>query len=392
MAKLGKSGLLAVRLPPSARWLRVIEEAWETGAAVLPVDHRLPDPEVWGLLAAARPTAILDERGGPVRLEGGVPVDPEVALVVATSGTGGRPKAVELSHAAVRAAVEASAARLGSGPSDPWLCCLPVGHVGGMLVLLRALLLGVPVTVHTRFDVEDFKGEPDARFTAVVPTMLARLLEAGADLARFRAILVGGAALSAELAARAGEAGARVVATYGLTESCGGVVYDGAPLEAIEIAVGSDDEILLRGPTIMRGHRLDPHATAAALAREGWLRTRDAGAIIDGRLHVQGRMDDVIVSGGEKVWPEEVETVLRAHPAVHDAAVCGRPDPEWGERVVAYVIPGDPSHPPALAEVREFVAARLARHKAPRDIVAVSSLPRTPSGKLHRALLRRRPP
>ncbi|MGH2728698.1 MAG: class I adenylate-forming enzyme family protein [Actinomycetota bacterium] len=390
MAELGKSGLLAVRLPPSPVWLRIIEEAWETGAAVLPVDHRLPDPEVRRLLAAARPTALLDERGGPVRLEGGVALDPEVALVVATSGTGGRPKAVELSHAAVRAAVESSAARLGSGPRDPWLCCLPVEHVGGMLVLLRALLLGAPVAVHARFDVEDFERERDARFTAVVPTMLARLLEAGADLARFRAILVGGAALSSELAARADEAGARVVATYGLTESCGGVVYDGAPLDALETAVGRNDEILLRGPTIMRGYRLDRHATAAALATTGWLRTRDAGAIIDGRLTVQGRMDDVIVSGGEKVWPEEVETVLRAHPAVRDAAVCGRPDPEWGERVVAYVIPADPSHPPALAEVREFVAARLARHKAPREIVAVSSLPRTPSGKLRRALIRGR--
>jgi O-succinylbenzoic acid--CoA ligase len=232
--------------------------------------------------------------------------------------------------------------------------------------------------------------EHDAIFVSVVPTMLARLLDAGIDLSRFRAILVGGAALDPKLRERAEAAGARAVETYGLTESCGGVVYEGRPFPGTDVRVHPDTgEIQLRGPTLMRGYRGDPRGTAAALAPDGWLHTGDAGAIdADGRLRVEGRHDDLIITGGEKVWPQEVEEALRDHPKVADVAVAGRADPEWGQRVVAYVVPSDAHSPPSLAELRDHVSSTLPRFEAPRELVLlVEGIPRTSSGKIHRAAL-----
>ena len=197
---------------------------------------------------------------------------------------------------------------------------------------------------------------------------------------------MGGAALSEDLAARAAGAEARLVPTYGLTESCGGVVYDGEPLAGTEVRIGDDGEIVLRGPTVMRRYRLDPAATTAALDAGRWLRTGDAGAF-DGRLRVDGRIDEAILTGGERVWPAEVEAALRPHPDVADVAVAGRPDPEWGERVVAFVVPADPNRPPAIEDLRRFTARRLAGYKGPREVVLVDRLPRTRSGKLMRRLL-----
>lgn len=384
MGPLRKSDLLAVRLDPGPKWPELIREAWDSEAAVLAVDPRLTEPEVTKLMEAARPTVLIEGSEPPVRMAHGVPIDPEVALVVATSGSGGAPRLAELSHGAVRAAVEAASARLQSTSEDPWLCCLPIAHIGGMLVILRGLITGAPVIVQPGFDTERFESEREARFTSLVPTMLLRLLKQGADLARFRSILVGGAALSDSLAGRARSAGARVVSSYGLTESCGGVVYDGLALPGIEVRIGDEDEIQLRGPAVMHGYRLDAEATEAALTGDGWLKTRDAGSLVDGHLRVLGRIDEVIVTGGEKVWPDEVEGVIREHEAVREVLVCGKPDPEWGERVVAYVVPSQMGSLPTLDALRGFVTERLASFKAPREMVLVESLPRTSSGKLLR--------
>lgn len=379
--------LVAVALPPGPVWLDLVREIWDADAALLPVDTRLPLPERTALLERARPTVLLDPDGAS-RLAGGLPAEPEVVLVVATSGTAGEPKLAAFDHAAIEAAVAASARVLEARPGDAWLCCLPPAHVGGLLVLLRGALLGAPVAVHERFEPAAFAREREVRFTAVVPTMLRRLLDAGADLSGFRAILVGGAHLPAELRARAEAAGARIVETYGLTESCGGVVYEGVPLPGVEVRIGADGGIRLRGPTLMRGYRGDPEGTAAALTPDGWLITGDAGELDGlGRLRVVGRLDEAVTTGGERVWPQEVEAVLAAHPKVAEVAVGGRPDPEWGERVVAFVVPADPAEPPTLAELREAAAERLARFKAPRELVLVRRLPRTRSGKIRRSAL-----
>jgi o-succinylbenzoate---CoA ligase len=377
--------LLAVVLPRPAA-AEAVARAWEAGEAVCPLDPDAPAPELKRALAAARPTRLLD-RDGRSRLPGGEPVEPGTAAVVATSGTGGTPKVVELGMDAVRASALASSAALGAGPGDRWLCCLPLHGVAGLAVLARAWHTGVPVEVHQRFDPAAVAAAAGrATLVSLVPTMLRRLLAAGAGPARFRRVLLGGGPLPADLLqAAAGRVG--LVRTYGLTETFGGVVHDGHPLEGVELRVDPDGEIEVRGPMLFRRYRGDPARTAAVL-RDGWLRTGDLGRLEpDGRLVVLGRRDDLVISGGVTVHPLEVEAVLAAHPAVAEAAVAGRPDPEWGQRVAAFVVPRDPTDPPTLAELRAFALERLAAAKAPRELVLVPALPRGPSGKLLRRLL-----
>ncbi len=375
--------LVAVVEPPGPDWIALIADAWDRGAAVLPLDARLPSSERADIVRLARPTMVLDG-GAWTRIRDGVSAD-GLALVVHTSGTAGVPKLVEFERPSIDAAVASSSLALGATSRDRWVCCLPVAHVGGLLVLLRAILLGAPVVVHERFETAAI-ASTEADFVSVVPTMLRRLLDDGVDLSAFRAMLVGGAALEDDLRARATDVGATLVETYGLTETCGGVVYDGRPLPGTEVRVADGSGIELRGPTLMRGYRLDPDRTAAAFAEDGWLRPGDAGAIEpDGTLRVFGRVDDLINSGGEKVWPQEVEAALVTHPAVADVAVAGAPDPSWGQRVVAFVVPADPDRPPALEHLRDHASTTVARFKAPHEIVLVDRLPRTASGKVRRA-------
>ena len=380
--------LVAVSIPPSPDWLEIVAETWGAGAALLPVDHRLPPAEAEALLQRARPTVVLEADGA--RRADGRPAEADIALIVHTSGTGGSPKLAQFHRRAIDAAVASSALALEASDEDRWLSCLPLSHVGGLLVLLRSILLGAPVEVHARFDPEAVVAEPGIAFTSVVPTMLGRLVETGADLSSFRAILVGGAHLSPDLRTRAQRAGANVVETYGLTETCGGVVYEGVPLPGTQMRIDADSGIQLRGPTLMQAYRFDEARSAAAFTADGWLRPGDAGEIDrDGRLHVVGRIDDLINTGGERVWPDQVEAALRDHPGVREVAAGGRPDPEWGQHVAVWVVPADPAHPPSLEELRVFAAQTLPRYAAPRELTLADRLPRTLSGKLRRAALPR---
>lgn len=386
-AGLAPGDVVAVALPPGPEWFDLVREVWDVGAALFPVDTRFPPTEAAALVRSARPTVLLHPDGWE-RQDDGMPAETGVALIVHTSGTAGVPKLVEFDRDAIDAAVAASALALEATPHDRWLCALPLAHVGGLLVLLRGVLLGAPVTVHPGFEATAFAAERDAVFTSVVPTMLKRLLDAGVDLTRFRAILVGGAHLPADLRRRAETTGARVVETYGLTESCGGVVYDGSPLPSVQVRLDDDGGIELHGPMVMLGYRFDPAGTQRAFTADGWLRPGDAGRTDpDGRLHVLGRLDELINSGGEQVWPQEVETALRDHPKVAEVAVAGRSDPEWGQRVVAFVVPTDAGDPPSLEELRDIASLHLPRYKAPRELVIVSTLPSAPSGKLRRQAL-----
>ncbi|HEY7754843.1 MAG TPA: AMP-binding protein [Actinomycetota bacterium] len=388
---LREGDVVAATLPAGPEWLDLVREVWAAGAALLPIDGRLPQAGADALLRLARPTVSISARSGRTfvrRHADGVGSDAGVVLIVHTSGTAGVPKLVQFDRHAIDGAVAASALALEATPHDPWICCLPLAHVGGMLVLLRGVLLGAPVSVHPAFDPSLIDAEATVAFVSVVPTMLGRLLDAGTGLGRFRSILVGGAHLRPDLRLRAERGGAKVIETYGLTESCGGVVYDGRPLPGVEVRVNEDGGIELRGPTLMLGYRSDPEATARAFTPDGWLRPGDAGEIdADGCLHVVGRIDDLINTGGERVWPQEVEAALREHPDVAEVGVGGRLDPEWGQRVVAFVVPADPATPPSLDELRGFVGSRIGRHKAPRELVLVSRLPRTVSGKLRRVAL-----
>ena len=390
---IAEHDLVAVTVPPGPGWLDLVRDVWAVGAALLPVDPRLPRAEAGELLRLARPTVLISGTGSEFsgrRLEDGVPAAPGVVLVVHTSGTAGMPKLVQFERRAIDAAVAASAFALEATPRDRWICCLPLAHVGGMLVLLRGVLLDAPVSVHPTFEPRLIGAERNASFISVVPTMLARLLDAAVDLTGFRGILVGGAHLSPEIRERADRAAAPVIETYGLTESCGGLVYNGLALPGVEMRINPNGGIELRGPMLMLGYRFDDAATSAAFTGDGWLKPGDAGEIdAEGRLHVVGRIDDLINTGGEKVWPHEVEVVLREHPKVSEVGVGARLDLACGQRVVASVVPVDPAEPPSLDELRAFAAARIARHKVPRELVLVDQLQRTFSGKLRRAALAR---
>ncbi|HEV8651331.1 MAG TPA: AMP-binding protein [Actinomycetes bacterium] len=378
--------LVAVALPRAAAATAVMS-AWEAGEAVLPLDPGAPGPEVRRLLDAARPTHLVDG-DGRARRPGGRPAEADVAAVVATSGTAGTPKLVELTAAGIRASALAVSAAVGAGPGDRWLACVPMHGVAGLAIVARGWHTGVPVEVHDRFDVALVDGAAaDATLVSLVPTMLRRLLEDGCDLRRFRRVLLGGAAAPAGLLAAATGAGVPLTRTYGLTETFGGVAHDGHALAGVELSVAADGEIGVRGEMVLRRYRDDPEATAAAL-RGGVLHTGDLGRLEpDGRLVVLGRRDDLIVSGGVNVHPVEVEGALSAHPAVADAAVRGLPDPEWGQRVVAFVVPADPDRPPTLDDLRGFALDRVAAAKAPRQLVLVERVPRTSSGKVLRRLL-----
>jgi O-succinylbenzoic acid--CoA ligase len=371
--------LVAVRQTFDAAFTTTIDAVWEAGDAVLPIHPDLPGPEVEALLGALRPGFLVDA-SGVRQLPGAAPVEPGTALVVPTSGTTGKPKGVVLTHDNLAASALATAARLELGAEDRWLCCVPPSHIAGLMVFVRARLTGSAVVLHPRFDPAAIAADATTNIVSLVPTMLRRLLATGVDVARFRWILLGGGPVPAELVAAATAAGARVVATYGMTETCGGAVYDGVPLPGVRVATAEDGTIALAGPMLMRGYRLRPEETAAAL-RDGWFLTSDVGELDpSGRLSVLGRRDDLIISGGQKVLPVEVANLLMEHPAVADAAVAGRPDDEWGQAVAAVVVPA-PGAAPTLAELRAFVAERLAPYKAPRYLVLVPEVPRGPTGK-----------
>lgn len=387
--------LVAVDLPPGPAWLEVLLDLWSDGVSFLPLDRRLSDHERRAVVELAQPVSIISE-GDEVMFADPAPIDPEqAAIVVATSGTAGAPKLVELSRAAVSAAVGLSSGALGPSvgraaldTDEPWVACLTPAHVGGLLVLLRRLIFATPVTVLEGFDAATLiEQAPAGAHVALVPAMLRRLAEIDADLSKFGVLLVGGGALDPEVRDAAARLGGRVVATYGLTETCGGIAYDGHLFEHTQARVAAG-QIELHGPILMGGYRHDPVGTAAAFTLDGWLRTGDAGAIDDlGLLTVQGRMDEAIRTGAETVWPQEVERALRDHPKVADLAVAGRSDPEWGERVVAFVVTEQGEHPPTLEELRAHASERIARFKAPKDLVLMPELPRTASGKLRRGAL-----
>lgn len=383
--------LTALRHPPTDGFLPAVERLWDAGSAVLPLPWHALDSAVVALLDEIRPTAVLDLSDGsdrPVPWTRGRPVAAGTALVVATSGTSGRPKGVELSHDALAWSLDAGLDRLGARSGERWLGCLPLHHVAGLATLLRSRRLGTAAAVHDGFDVAAVAAAR-AQWVSLVPTQLHRLLEADADLAHFRGVLLGGGAVEASLLSRARARDVRVVTSYGMTETCGGCVYDGVALDGaafrLETADDGPGRVLLRGPMLMSGYRGRPELTAAALDG-GWLRTPDLGRRTeDGRLEVLGRSDDVIVSGGENVAAATVATALRSLPAVADAAVTARPDEVWGEVVVAVIVAA--GAPPSLAQLRTGLRAKLPAAALPRALAIVDHVPRTELGKVSRTWL-----
>ena len=308
--------------------------------------------------------------------------DDPAPLSVETSGSTGTPKRVLLSRAAMRASADATHSRLG-GPGQ-WLLNLPPPYVAGLQVLFRSVRAGTdPVVQDGSFEEAAAAMTGSRRYVSLVPTQLLRLLDGNA-LSDFDTVLVGGARLDPGLRARAVDAGVRVVSTYGMSETCGGCVYDGRPLDGVAVKIGADARVRIAGPVLFSGYDGQPELTAAA--KEGdWLVTQDLGRIDhDGLLEVTGRVDDVVISGGVNVPAPAVAARLRAHPAVRDAEVVGVPHPEWGQAVVAVLV-GDV----ALDDVRAWVAAEHPRTWAPRRVVPVAALPLLPNGKVDRLAVER---
>ncbi|WP_188196290.1 AMP-binding protein [Nonomuraea sp. SYSU D8015] len=361
--------LHAIVQPPGPALFTAIRDALHgDGPAVLPL---APGHSPDAMIAALRPTHV-----DGVLQDGGAGVPPDVAVVIATSGSTGAPKGVMVSATALRASAAASLRRLEASKGERWLCCLPVSHVSGLQVLVRALMSDSEPIIHARFDPRAVL-DSGADHVSLVPTQLHRLVELGADLSVFRTILLGGAAARPGLLERARDLGARVVTTYGMSETCGGCVYDGQPLYNVDLKIGDDGLIRISGPVLFSGYRFG----GPAPLDDGWFVTSDLGELAGGRLRVLGRADDVINTGGEKVVATAVATVLAGHPAIADVAVIGVPDPEWGELVTAVVVPADPDTPPTLAELRAYSRDRLPVHAAPRGLRLVSGLPLLPNGK-----------
>jgi O-succinylbenzoic acid--CoA ligase len=376
-------------LLPAAREAQRLMEALRgaldgTGPALLPVDPRLPAEQAGALLRALRP-ATLETPDGIQRLDPGDSpgVAPGTAVVIATSGSTGEPKGVELSAAALRHSARASLGRIGARAGEAWLSCLPPSHISGLQVFLRSLLSGVAPVVADRLDAGTARRGAGG-YVSLVPAQVRHLLDepGGREaLAGFRAVLLGGAAVPAGLRAEAAAAGARVITTYGMSETCGGCVYDGEPLDGVSARIGPGGRIQLAGPVLFSGYRGRPGLTAAALDG-GWFVTSDVGELDSaGRLAVRGRADGMINTGGEKVSADEVASVLENCPGVREAVVVGRPDPEWGELVTAIVVPADPAAPPGLDVLRGFARGRLPDYAAPRAVVVVPAVPLLSSGK-----------
>ncbi|MGN6612750.1 MAG: o-succinylbenzoate--CoA ligase [Angustibacter sp.] len=352
-----------------------------TGDAILPTSD---DP------ASERARASL-QAGTPLRDGEDDDADP-TALVVATSGSTGEPKGALLQASALRVSATATHDRLG-GPGT-WLLALAPHHVAGAQVLLRSVaagtvpeLLGLTDGFRPRAFVDATRAlserAPGRRYTALVPTQLVRLLDAGTDaleaLRAFDAVLLGGAAATPALLERARSAGVHVVTTYGMSETCGGCVYDGVPLDGVQIEVG--DRIRLGGPVVARGYRLQPHSPKFLQRNDmRWFETDDIGTLDGERLTVHGRTDDVIVTGGKKVSPQAVEAVLAEVPGVRECLVVGVPDVEWGQRVVAVVVGDAP-----LDALRARATKHLGATAAPRAVVSVDVLPHKALGKPDRA-------
>lgn len=365
--------LVAIDVDRSAAVLAILKRVWDDGNAALIIDQRLPPPaksDLVNQLGVHRVATSGDIHDLPGTQE---PMRDDDALVLATSGTSGSPKGVVHTHASLRAASLATSAALGCGAESHWLACLPLAHIGGFGVITRAWHTGSRLTVLDGFDAEAVSNS-EATHVSLVSTALQRI-----NPARFSRILLGGAKPPSDLPAN-------VTTTYGLTESCGGVVYNRQPIPGVEVAIGDEGEVLLRGPMLMSRYRNANGSVAHPIDADGWLHTNDIGAISDGLLSVSGRRGDLIITGGENVWPDVVEERLRTHPDIDDCAVAGVADPEWGQAVTAWVV-ARPGTKPALEELRDHVSETMPRFAAPRRVIYVESLPRTALGKIVRVAL-----
>ena len=316
-----------------------------------------------------------DARTDVVRLRSWLAVSAAPPVILETSGSTGRPKRVVLSRDAVLASATATAARIGSGQ---WWLTLPSSYVAGMMVIVRSLLAGQDPLLGSRRS-----GHIDAQYVSLVPTQLHRLLDTDPHLLKgFHTVLLGGGPIDPALRTRADEAGVHVVASYGSSETSGGCVYDGLPLDGVHLRIEPDGRIAIASPALFDRYDGDPALTAKTLVG-GWFLTSDYGKIVNGRLQVTGRTDDVVISGGVNVPTPAVAARLREHPLVDQVEVLGVPHDEWGQAVVAFVV-GSITRDDARAWVSEVHP----REWAPYEVFLTHEIPLLPNGKVDRQRLR----
>lgn len=360
-------------------------------------------------ISLGMPAGAVDAAGNPVALE----VPSGTAVVVTTSGSSGVPKSVMLSRSALTSSALSTAARIGEGA---WLLALPASYVAGLQVLVRSLVQGhEPAILSGKFSAEAFTatalgmvssvgGTRVPSYTSLVPAQLGTLLDAAPHdsavaqaLRSFEAILIGGQALPAAMAARADEFGVNVVRTYGSSETAGGCVYDGVPLDGVRVRE-VDGELQLGGPTLADGYLGNPELTAEVFVHEGgerWYRTGDAGSFVDGVVRVTGRRDNVIISGGVNVSLDRVEAAVHTVPGLERAVVVGVPDERWGEAsTIALGASSSPAGSPVdaatlLEAARAAVAVAVGTPARPARIEVLPQLPMLSSGKPDRQALRR---
>jgi O-succinylbenzoic acid--CoA ligase len=392
-----RGATVAIDLKPGIEYVVLLQALMKLGAVAYPVNARLAASEREAELERARPALTITDNPDLGTTEADLPLLGEHDLDalhcrILTSGTSGGPRPIGLTYGNHLWSAVGSAFNLGVEPTDRWLCCLPLFHVGGLSIIMRSVIYGTTAVVHPGFDVDRIAASLEGdgvTLVSLVSTQLSRLLEAGVDLLPLRAVLVGGGPVPEAVIEEAIGRGATVVQTYGLTEAASQVTTlepgqaqrklgsAGRPLLTTHLRI-QEGEILVQGPTVAPG----------TADEDGWLHTGDLGRIDEeGFLYVEDRLGDVIVSGGENVLPAEVEEVLLRHPQVADAAAVGRADAEWQEAVTAVVVLRERASVSA-DELRAHCASALAGYKVPKRVEFVAQLPRTASGKLMRKELR----
>ena len=369
--------LVGIDIPLSAEFVRALQDIWNAGDCAFPIDQRLAQKQKAQLVGEFFVDEIVTTEGRSVLGTQGSTIADNDAVLFTTSGSSGTPKGVIHTHDSLRANADIVARHFGDTSQMHWLACLPPSHVGGFGVISRALIWNCQLTTLPQFDAEQVESlaRQGVTHTSLVATALQRI---NSEL--FERILLGGAKPPPNLPPN-------VTTTYGLTETMGGVVYGRTALSGVEISISEEQEILVRGPVLMDryyhqqlGHPIDG---------DGWLHTGDLGSMsVDKQLSVTGRRSELIISGGENIWPDAVEAALTSHADVSDVCVVGIDDHEWGQRVVAFIVPTKTSQTHSLSEWRDHVAESLPRFMAPRQVVLVDSIPRSALGKPQRQVLK----
>ena len=358
--------LVALDMPASVEFANHVRNAWNAGDAVFPIDQRLPQVAKDSLIKQFKPSVLIDGTGSIVTLANSEPTEEHDALVIATSGSTGNPKGVLHTHDSILALLNMSQARLQTDSSTHWLLCLPVSHVAGFSVLARSIVFGNPISILPKFDEGEVQAAANngATHVSLVPTVLNRI-----DPAIFDTILLGGAAAPPDLPAN-------VITTYGMTETFGGIAYNAMPLDGVEVRV-TDEHIAVRSPSLFRAYR----GANTADFIDGWYQTGDSGTFANGVLQIFGRSDDMIITGGENVWPNAVEKIISTIPGVERVVVSGIDDAQWGQRVVAWIVTRNAATP-SLEDVRQHVKQQLPSFCAPAEVRVVREIPTTSLGKV----------